>query len=429
MIIDNIQQLESLKGRTIFLYPVSKDNRIHNHNNSIVAFVLIDVNIKELFTISNGHPDGIFNTSDLDFLKECVVYCYNVELLKYTGYNIDKFINVKLQYYLQTNKGYDLEHSVLEQQYARQYQNCHRINEIIPLHKHEELAYQAFIDCWIKDQQDGLAFYQDKIFTVFHNIEKQGIKVNEVLFEERFGQNFSKNKNLCYTQYNYYTTTGRPSNRFGGINFAALNKEDNTRECFISKFGTLLELDFNSYHPRLIASLIGYDFGNDNVYEHLAKHYYNTDTPTSEQILDAKEGTFRQLYGGIQKQYIHIPFFAMTDALAQMLWNDANKYGYVTSPLSGRKLILSNYQDINCYTLFNYFIQMYETETNVVTLYNLFKVLDKDIVPILYTYDSVLFDLPIQKIELLKSTLQKVISKEFPYKIKTGVNYKILSDM
>lgn len=428
MIIDNIQQLQSLKGRTVFLYPISKDNRLHNHNNAIIGFVIIDINTKEVFTISNGHPDGIFNTSNIEFLNECSVYCYNVELFKYSGYDVSKFVNVKLQYYLQTNKGYDLEYSSLEQQYTRQYQNCHKINELIPLYKHEEIAYQIFADCWIKDQQDGLTFYQEKLFTVFHNIEKQGIKINESLFEERFGQTFSRNKGLCHTQYNYYTTTGRPSNRFGGINFAALNKEDNTRECFVSEFGTLLEIDFNSYHPRLIASIIGYDFGGDNVYEHLAKHYHNTTTPTPEQISDAKEGTFKQLYGGIQKQYLHIPFFAMTDMLAQMLWKEANEYGYITSPLSGRKLILSNYQDVNCYTLFNYFIQMYETETNVITLYNLFKVLDKDIVPILYTYDSILFDLPNEKIDLLKETLQKVIPKEFPYKLKTGTNYKTLSD-
>jgi hypothetical protein len=429
MIIDNIQQLQSLKERTVFLYPISKDNRLHNYNNSIIGFIVIDTNTKEVFTISNGHPDGIFNTSNLDFLNSCVVYCYNVELLKYSGYCVDNHINVKLQYYLQTNKGYDPEYSSLEQHYSRQYQNCHKINELIPLYKHEELAYEIFTDCYIKEQQQGLTFYQEKIFNVFHNIEKQGIKINESLFEERFGQSFSRNKEHCHTQYNYYTTTGRPSNRFGGINFAALNKEDSTRECFVSEFGTLLEMDFNSYHPRLIASLIGYDFGSDNVYEHLAKYYHNTPNPTSDQILDAKEGTFRQLYGGIQKQYLHIPFFAMTDALAQMLWNDANEHGYITSPLSGRKLVIDNYQDINCYTLFNYFIQMYETETNVLVLEDLFKVLDKDIVPILYTYDSILFDLPKEKIPVLKELLYKVVPKEFPFKLKTGVNYKTLSDM
>ncbi len=429
MIIDNIHQLQSLKERTVFLYPISRDSRLHNHNNLIIGFVIIDTSTKEVFTISNGHPDGIFNTSNLDFLDSCIVYGYNIELLKYCGYNIDKYINVKLQYYLQTNKGYDLECSPLEQQYSRQYQSCYKINELIPLYKHEESAYQIFADCWIRDKQEGLTFYQEKIFNVFHNIEKQGIKINESLFEERFGQSFSRNKDHCHTQYNYYTTTGRPSNRFGGINFAALNKEDITRECFISEFGTLLEIDFNSYHPRLIASLIGYDFGSDNVYEHLAKHYHNTTTPTPQQILDAKEGTFKQLYGGIQKQYIHIPFFAMTDMLAQMFWKEANECGYITSPLSGRKLVLSNYQDVNCYTLFNYFIQMYETEMNVLMLNDLFDKLDSDIVPILYTYDSILFDLPIHKIDSLKSSLQQAIPKEFPYKLKTGANYKILSDV
>ena len=41
---------------------------------------------------------------------------------------------------------------------------------------------------------------------------------------------------LVYSEYNPYTTTGRPSNRFGGTNFAALNKTDGSREKYISRF-------------------------------------------------------------------------------------------------------------------------------------------------------------------------------------------------
>ena len=35
---------------------------------------------------------------------------------------------------------------------------------------------------------------------------------------------------MFYSEYNLFTSTGRPSNRFGGINFAALNKKDGSRE-------------------------------------------------------------------------------------------------------------------------------------------------------------------------------------------------------
>ena len=40
-----------------------------------------------------------------------------------------------------------------------------------------------------------------------------------------------------------------------------MNKEDGTRSAFCSRFdsGALIEMDFDSYHVRLIAKLIGYE--------------------------------------------------------------------------------------------------------------------------------------------------------------------------
>jgi hypothetical protein len=426
MIIDSIQQLEDIKSDSVFLYPITRDERTHKHSNAIIGFVLIDIATKQPYTISNGHPEGIFNTNKLDFLKKYKVYCYDTSVFKYQGYDTSTFIDVKMQYYLYTNQGYEAESTNITSHYTRQFNNCFKVNELISLYKHEEIALQIFEESWVRDDQVGLSFYQNDLLNAFHNIEKHGLKIDVSLFDERFGYTPSKHNDKCYTEYNYYTTTGRPSNRFGGINFAALKKEDETRECFISEFGTLVEIDFNSYHPRLIASIIGYDFGKDNVYEHLAKHYHNTDKPTVEQISQAKEDTFRQLYGGIRKEYLHIPFFAKTNDLAQMFWEEANDKGYIESPISGRRLVLANYQDITCYTLFNYFIQMYETEHNVLLLNNLFHKLDEEIVPILYTYDSILFDLPQNKCNRLQELLLEVIPLQFPFKVKTGINYKDL---
>ena len=431
MVVDNVNQLSVLSGKTIFLYPITKDDRLHKHHNGILGFVLINVESRECYTISTAHPEGIWNSGDLSFLNTSKVYCYDTLCLKYAGYDTTNFIDVRMQYYLYTNQSFTNETPSIINHYTRLYQNFFKVNELISLYKHEQIALGIFESSWVKETQNGLSFYQNDLLDVFYNIEKSGLKINPQLFAERFGKTLSKNKDYCYTEYNYYTTTGRPSNRFGGINFAALNKEDDTREAFVSRFedGVLVEMDFNSYHPRLIASLVGYDFGKDNVYEHLATYYSNTPKPNKEEIDKAKEATFRQLYGGIQQQYLHIPFFEKTNNLARYLWEKINDEGYIESPISGRRLVISNYQDINCYVLFNYFIQMYETESNVIVLKN---ILDKtkgmQCVPVLYTYDSVLFDLPQSELnKLVKEVIPQSIDLEkYPIKIKKGTTYKNL---
>ena len=428
MIIDNVSQLAIFANKSVFLYPILQDGRLHGIANKIIGFVLIDTQTKSTYSLSNGHPDGTFSSADLSFLDSSKVYSYDTLLFKYAGYDTSKFIDVKLQQYLQTNQIYNFETPDILRHYTRWFYDCYKLGLLVPLQKHEEIAYNIFENSFIAEEQPGLEFYQHDLINTFYKIEHNGLKIDSNLFTDRFQKTDSRVGDYSYTQYNYYTTTGRPSNRFGGVNFAALNKEDNTRECFVSRYedGILVEIDFNSYHPRLIASLIGYDFGEDNVYEHLAKHYNNTQTPTKEEISKAKEATFRQLYGGIQRQYLHIPFFNATNNLAQLLWNEAETKGYIESPISGRKLIKANYQDIDCYVLFNYFIQMYETEHNVMLLKDLFNALEEDILPVLYTYDSILFDLPKSKLKSLQDALDKTIPTNFPYKIKTGTNYNCL---
>lgn len=425
MIIDNIQQLQQFNYSSVFLYPIVKDNRLHNAHNSIIGFVVVDLESRNCITISNGHPEGVFNSNDLSFLQHCHVYSYNTAALTYGGYDTSKFIDIEMQYYLYSNAAYIQDIPPIISHYTRQFNQCYHINELIPLYKHEQFALDMIDQCWVKNIQHGLSFYQHELLSVFHAIERNGIATDVDLFNEKFGKTLSLQNDKCFTQYNYYTTTGRPSNRFGGINFAALNKNDDTRQSFVSRYpnGVLVEIDFNSYHPRLIADLIGYDFGDDNVYRHLATHYHNTPNPSKDQVESAKEATFRQLYGGIQQQYLHIPFFSKTNHMAKYLWNEADRIGYVESPISGRRLMLHNYQDINMYVLFNYFIQMYETEHNVLLLGKLFSQLDSQILPVLYTYDSILFDLPQNKQHILEQALKENIPNKFPYKLKSGTNY------
>ena len=70
MIIDSIQQLHKIKERTLFIYPIQKDERLHNITNSIIGLVAIDVQTKQSYILSISHPEGIYQTSDLSFLKD-----------------------------------------------------------------------------------------------------------------------------------------------------------------------------------------------------------------------------------------------------------------------------------------------------------------------------------------------------------------------
>lgn len=431
MIVDNQDQL-AFDNRTLFLYPILEDNRKHLVANSIIGFVIVDLDTKETFSISNNHPEGLLHANDISFLQNNKVYAHNLSALKYAGYPVENFIDSQMQYYLYTGVGYTVDIPIVNH-YTRLYPTCTQINQLVSLSKHEEVALNLANSVWVKQQQPGLDFYQNELLDVFYNIEKNGLGVSLEGFADKFGKTNSLIDEKCYTQYNYYTMTGRPSNRFGGINFAALNKEDNTREFFKSSLsnGFFLEVDFNSYHPRLIAQLIGYDFGKDNVYEHLASYYFDTPQPSKEQIKLAKEETFRQLYGGIQHRYLGIPFFEKTAAMVKYLWSRMQDIGYIESPISGRQLHLHNYQDINANTIFNYFIQMYETESNVLVLKKMHeKLADRETKPVLYTYDSILFDVAPHEIDfLIKEVLPTCIDLEkFPIKIKQGTNYKNLKD-
>ena len=82
---------------------------------------------------------------------------------------------------------------------------------------------------------------------------------------------------------------------FGGINFAALNKSDGTRKKYISRYGDngcMIEMDYDAYHLRLIAEIVGYEFPEGSVHQYLADQY-GVDYDKSKSL------SFKYLYGEI----------------------------------------------------------------------------------------------------------------------------------
>jgi hypothetical protein len=66
--------------------------------------------------------------------------------------------------------------------------------------------------------------------------------------------------------------------------------------------GMLVMMDYNAFHPRLIAHLSNFSMdAAENPYAYLSKYYFNKSNITEEDIAVAKGFTFKQIYGGIDK--------------------------------------------------------------------------------------------------------------------------------
>ena len=256
----------------------------------------------------------------------------------------------------------------------------------------------------------------DTMIPILSEIEQLGIHVDTEKFFDRWPSNSKHLHNdIIWTEYNPYTLTSRPSNRHGGINFGALNKKDGSREVFTPRPNTMfLQFDYDAYHPRIIGKLIGYDLPTTSVHQWLADQY---GCPYDE----SKGRTFRILYGGVSEEDKEIPFFKGVDEFIQRVYSESQQRGYLLTP-KGRKIPLNWIEGVNPQKAFNYLLQATETEFNMEVLKRL-----KDgghLLPILYTYDSFLFEYPLNwGMELAKGIQIVLESFGFPIKASWGMDY------
>lgn len=297
------------------------------------------------------------------------------------------------------------------------------INTIIPLVKHYEkceLVFDKVKDhCYKHNNSD---FY-NKLTSVFFAIERNGIKINKKQLDKHFeinNEKFSIQDDTIYTQYNLYTTTGRPSNSFNSINFAALAKDNGCRKSFVPSNDKFIEIDISAYHPTLAAQLLNYDFGEETPYEYFARE-------AEIDITEAKTLMFKQLYGGIYNEYKYIDYFQLIEEHVNKLWLEYTNNGYIKCPISGHKLI--DIKDINPQKLFNYTLQNLETSTNVLIIWDIIKLLKgKQTKIVLYTYDSILLDY-CENDNILESIKQVFKKYKLKIKLTKGDNYGKMVNM
>jgi hypothetical protein len=142
----------------------------------------------------------------------------------------------------------------------------------------------------------------------------------------------------------------------------------------------------------------------------------------------SKELTFKQLYGGVFKQYKDLEFFKKIQKFIDILWEEFNTQGYIECPISKYRFEKDKLDNMNPQKLFNYLLQALETAHHVGILWKIFKLLrGKNTKIILYVYDAIILDL-----DEGENILGDIVGVYRKYgvnvKIKGGDNYQNLTE-
>ena len=289
-------------------------------------------------------------------------------------------------------------------------------NFVIPLMKHLEYCQDLFTNYKENIGDEYNEFYSDAN-KVFADVERVGLRVNPLRVPAGQSDNVSKD-HLMFTNYNVLTPTGRPSNTYDGLNFAAMNKSDGSRKLITSRYDELIEFDFDAYHVRLVGKLIGYNFGDESVHEHFSKLY-------NVSYEDSKSMTFKYMYGGVPDDIAkNHEFFGKVKKYYTNLWSRFKRDKVLLTDIYNRRISLDA-KDFYPSKLFNYMIQSLETERNILVLKSLLKETKNfESKLVLYHYDSFLFDYNKNDGDKFVEIVQKELQRDgFPVKMKRGKNY------
>lgn len=297
------------------------------------------------------------------------------------------------------------------------------LNTIIPIQNHVD-AWSRF-DFNIKEHRSLMSvdernmLWDDYAPRLFSLIELEGLSVNEDLFRKYFNGKSEIIKNSTVkTHYNFFTKTGRPSNAFGGVNFAALKKDNGERTAFVSKYGKFVNIDFQAYHIHLLINHLGIQMIGDP-HTYFAQEYYrnksNWNLPISkEEYESGKQKTFKNLYGSLDHDVKYIPFFTDVKNFGRtQVYNRYLRDGVLHSPC-GRAFQYD--EELTENKAFNYYVQMLETEQNIRHLQNISQ--SGIPMPCLYTYDSFVFDVAEDRVDDLVNSLKHVL--RYPHTVEIG---------
>lgn len=398
--VADISELERTRGEPKLVIPVLSSPNLHWTENRVSFIYFYLVRTFEEFVVGINHNDvcDVEIRAVIDFLNKGD-YMFKKKYLSLYWANLSEIWDVEMLYWFQTNQKLVPETFPVIHDFHVQFKEIKNINDSIPIMK------------WLDYCRD----IKDKFLLVHNGFEvtESFIKYNQLLDDLSEIEKNGLNDEKC--EYNPFTLTGRPSNHFNGINYAALNKTDGTRKRFVSRHekGLLIEIDLSGFHLYLIYLILGKEFPK-NIYEELGKLYPSNVTP--------KEFTFKQIYGGIDQELREVEPFKSILRLEQEIFL-RYKTNSLKTFLFDRKINCEILKGFNQSKVFNYMLQNLETEFNALLIQRLNELLrEKETKLILYTFDSFLLDYSFKD---GKETLKEImeIFKDIPFHLKVGTNY------
>ena len=402
--------------QTSILIPIWSDLDKHPIHNEL-SFLYVRFGDKD-FVVPFNHIDCKTPTIDLTTSNE-VKWAINKKGLLQCDMGLQNLYDLQSDSFFQHNKLYPIgfEDQPFITHYTRRGVR-ENLGKIAPIMKWGEYLRVISSTFTIGIENDWVG---DSMIPLLSDIERFGVRVDREKFLDRWPQASKHLHNdTVYTQYNPYTITSRPSNRFGGINFSALNKSDGTREVFIPKPNHIfLQMDYDAYHPRIIGKLIGYELPKTSVHQWLADQY-------GCEYGEGKGITFQLLYGGIPEEFEQIPYYKGVKEFIEKLWEKSTKAGYLQT--QHRRIPLDWIEGNNPQKLFNYLLQATETELNMESVAKILQFIKTtDIELSLYTYDSFLFSYPANSDVSQAKTLKEIAEGGgFPINASWGTDYSKL---
>lgn len=396
---------------------IYRDFHRHRNDNEVLCAGITFINT-EFYLLSVSHEDSPkFSIPP-------------VSRLSYTGYskNFEQSVwDLSALAYSVGEEIPELHNTIYMNDVYAQFSSRVNVNNIIPITVWGSALKRynsQLLDVYNRHQYEleSRAFKTTQtLVDVCGEIENSGIHVDRAKMIERFGDKVARAfpSDIIYSEYNPFTATGRPSNRFGGINFSALNKSDGTRDMITSRYenGVIVQIDFEAYHLRLVADYLGITLPKwESLHKELAKLYFKTDDITEELYSQSKQKTFEIMYGMSNESH-GFELFEKIQNLRSIYKNQSD----IELP-SG---VVAHVSDPSGSKLFNYYVQNLEVVLTIPILAGISKKLkNTSNHMILYTYDSMLFDMETFD-EVLLADIIKFSEQDgkFPVRLYKGTTY------
>ncbi len=384
--------------------PITSNPNKHQSIVGIIGMYFLFTDGEERY-INFTHPDEIDSDVRLhDIILHPKTVVFNKKALVYNGFHEGIDINSYLHYYISdhinTHEFYPKGMEIL----ANKFYKIEDLGQVIPLSK--QLEWSRRIARYVmKIYEDNpitqnCIDYCNDFINVFHEIEKNDILV---------GDEWKKQN------YMWYTTTGRPSNAWGGFNFSAMNKKDGSRDKIRSRFdgGKIVQFDYDAFHIKLLAKILEYKF-ELHPYEQIQK-----DLGIDIDYDRFKGKVFQNIYGNITQEFMDHPFFQSVQALIDEMYERYQTNGVVNSWFYEK--LFMDVKDATPNKVFNYVLQSLETEYNVRKIKSILPYLkDKKSVFMMYLYDAFVFDIHPDETDLMDILKSAFETDNMSVKIYTG---------